>query len=145
MFENLLKLVQENAGEAIIRNPAIPDAQNNAAVKLAGNGIADHLKGLATNGGIEKVIAMFNGGDGKQAEISAIGSNVAGSLMKQFGISNEAAGNIVQNLIPKVMDQFVSKTNDPDDKSFDLQDIIGSISGGTSGAGGMMDVFKKLF
>lgn len=145
MFENLLKLVQEHAGEAIVNNPAIPNENNNAAIQVAGNGIVDHLQNLASNGGIEKVIGLFNNSENKGQEVNAISNNVAEKLMNQFGIDNGAASSIVQNLIPKVMDQFVNKTNDANDKSFDLQDIIGSLTGGNQGEGGLMDKLKGMF
>ena len=44
MFDQLLKLVKENAGEAIINNPAIPNQQNDAAINTAATGIMDQLK-----------------------------------------------------------------------------------------------------
>lgn len=142
MFDNLLKLIQENAGEAIISNPAIPNERNDEAMQVAGNGIVDHLKGLANSGGMEKVISMFKQ-DNKGTEVNAISNNVAESLMKQFGIDSSQAGGIVGKLIPVVMDQFVSKTNDKDDSSFDLGDIVSSLGGNQTG--GMMDKLKGLF
>jgi hypothetical protein len=40
----------------------------------------------------------------------------------------------------------VSKTNDPKDSSFDLEGIIGSLSGGKSGGiGGLLGGLKGLF
>lgn len=145
MLDNLIKLIQENAGDAIINNPAIPNEKNNEAVELAGNGIVSQLQNLAGNGGLQNVIQMFNGGDGKQEQVAAISNNVAGDLMKKLGLDSSQAGSIVQSLIPKVMDQFISKTNDANDNSFDLQDIIGSLNGGNSSSGGLMDKLKGLF
>lgn len=144
MFDNLLKLVQEHAGEAIVNNPAIPNENNNAAIQVASNGIVNHLQNLASNGGIEKVIGLFNNSESKGQEVNAISNNVTEKLMKQFGIDNAAASSIVQNLIPKVMDQFVNKTNDANDNSFDLQNIISSLTGGNQ-AGGLIDKLKGMF
>ena len=39
MFDNLLQLIKENAGESIINNPAIPNEKNDAAIQVAGEGI----------------------------------------------------------------------------------------------------------
>jgi len=44
MFENLLNLVKEHAGSAIVDNPAIPNQHNDAAIKEATTGIMDQLK-----------------------------------------------------------------------------------------------------
>ncbi len=142
MLDNLLKLIQENAGEAIISNPAIPNERNDEAVKAAGSGIMEHLQGLAGSGGMEKVISLFNQNN-NSGEVNAISNNVADTLMKQFGLDSSQAGGIVSKLIPVVMDQFVSKTNDKDDNSFDLGDIVSTLGGGQ--AGGIMDKLKGLF
>lgn len=147
MFDQLLQLVKENAGEAIINNPAIPNEQNEAAVETATGSIMDHLKGLAGGGNLDSVMSLFQG-DGNAASspvVSNISSGVAGDLMKKFGIDQATASNIVQQLIPVVMNKFVSKTNDPNDKSFDIQGIIGSLSGGQKGAGGILNTIKGLF
>ena len=73
-----------------------------------------------------------------------ISENVAKSLAGKFGISHEQASGIVQSLIPKVMGALVTKTNDPNDKSFDLKDIIGSLSGG-KGVDDLLGGLKKMF
>jgi hypothetical protein len=145
MFENLLKLVQENAGDAIINNPSIPNEHNHAAIQTASSGIFDHLKNMASNGGLENVVSMFNSGKVDTNALSGLSNNVAGNLMEKFGINGEQAGSIVQNLIPKVMGQLVNKTNDPQDNSFDLQGIIGAIGGAEGGLGGVMNNLKGLF
>jgi uncharacterized protein YidB (DUF937 family) len=139
MFENLLNLVKENAGDAIINNTAIPNEHNDAAIETTTNGIIDGLKNQLGNGGLEGLTSMFQNG-GNQNMIGNISQNVAGSLMQKFGIENAAAQSIVSSLIPVVMNKFVNKTNDPNDSSFDLQGIIGSLAGGgnTAGIGGML-------
>jgi hypothetical protein len=138
MFENLLNLVKEHAGDAIINNAAIPNEHNDAAIETTTNGIMEGLKNQLGNGGIDGLTAMFQGGN-QSGMVQNISQNVAGSLMQKFGIENQAAQSIVQSLIPVVMNKFVNKTNDPNDSSFDLQGIIGSLAGGNNaGIGGML-------
>ena len=124
MFDNLLQLIKENAGESIINNPAIPNEKNDAAIQVAGEGIMNQLKGVPM--------------------VGQISNNVAQSLMSKFGIDAGQAQNIVNNLVPGVMSKFVQKTNDPNDNSFDIQGILSSLSG-TSGGAGILDSVKKLF
>jgi hypothetical protein len=138
MFENLLNLVKEHAGDAIINNAAIPNEHNDAAIETTTNGIMEGLKNQLGNGGIEGLTSMFQGGN-QSGMVQNISQNVAGSLMQKFGIENQAAQSIVQSLIPVVMNKFVNKTNDPNDSSFDIQGIMGSLAGGnTAGIGGML-------
>jgi len=144
MFENLINLVKEHAGDAIINNPAIPNEKNDAAIGATSEGIMDHLKNLGANGGIGAITDLFKGGNiAQNPEISNIAGSVAGKLASNFGISADQAEGIAKNLIPQVMEKFVNKTNDPNDSSFDLQDVMGKLSGGN--LGGLMDKVKGLF
>ena len=155
MFDNLLQLIKENAGESIINNPAIPNEKNDAAIQVAGEGIMNQLKGVLAGGGMQNLMEMFQGGnttsnpmvgqiEAEELKPSSFCNNVAQSLMSKFGIDAGQAQNIVNNLVPGVMSKFVQKTNDPNDNSFDIQGILSSLSG-TSGGAGILDSVKKLF
>ncbi|MCC6817978.1 MAG: hypothetical protein IT245_03685 [Bacteroidia bacterium] len=146
MFENLLKLVQENAGDAIINNPSVPNERNDEAVGLASEGIMDHLKQLGSGGGLNSIMDMFKGGNvSSNPEIANIAGGVAGKLMDKLGLDASQAQGIVSKLVPQVMEKFVNKTNDPNDNSFDLQDIISSVSGNGGGIGDILGKVKGLF
>jgi hypothetical protein len=54
-----------------------------------------------------------------------------------------AAGSIVHQLVPVVMSKLVTKTNDPNDNSFNMDGILSSISGGDMG--GILNSVKGLF
>lgn len=159
MFENLLNLVRENAGDAIINNPAIPNERNEEAISTASSSIVDGLKNAISNGNISDVMNMFSSGN---AASSPLAQNIHGgfveNLMHQFGLNSTQAGSIATSLLPNILNKFVHKTNDPNDNSFDLQNILQHIggggldiqnilskfSGGNSG-GGLMDAVKGFF
>ena len=144
MFEQLLSLVKENAGDAIVNNPAIPNEHNDAAINTAATGIMDHLKTAMSSGGVDGITNLFKGGNvAGNPMVGNISNGVAQNLMSKFGIDSNQAGGIVQSLIPVVMSKFVNKTNDPNDKSFDMQGIIGSLTSG--GAGGLLGGIKNVF
>ncbi|MEO6583969.1 MAG: hypothetical protein ABIO05_06575 [Ferruginibacter sp.] len=163
MFENLLNLVKENAGDAIINNPAIPNERNDEAISCASNSIVDGLKGAISSGNISDVLSMFIGGN---AANSPIAHNIQGgfiqNLMDKFGLDGNQASGIANNLMPSILNKFVHKTNDPNDNSFHLQDIIQNLTGGKGGLDiqniisqfqgnangegtGLMDTVKGLF
>lgn len=145
MFDNLLNLVKEHAGEAIINNPAIPNDRNDEALATTSKGILDSLKNQVGSGGLDQITNLFSGG-GNLANNDAVKGatdNVAQELMKKFGLDSGAASNIVSSLIPTVMNQLVNKTNDPNDNSFDLGDIIKTVGGGN--AGGIGGMISNLF
>lgn len=148
MLDQLLQLVKENADEAIVKNPAIPNENNDAAIETAAGSIFDNLKGLAGGGNLDSIMNLFQGGGdvASNAAVSNISSGVAGDLMKKFGLDKGAAAGIVQQLIPTVMNNLVKKTNDPNDSSIDIQGILGALTGGQSkSGGGILNTIKNLF
>lgn len=167
MLDNLFNLVKSFSGDAIINNPAIPNEHNDAAVQVASSSIFDTLKNAASNGNLNDIVSMFNGG-GNNASSSALASvmhsDMVQNLMHKFGLDQGAANNIASNVLPNAISSFVNKTNDPNDSSFNIQDIISKISGGNGGfdvgnlvsqftgsgnnsqaGGGIMDSLKGLF
>ena len=87
MFDQLLKLVQENSGEAIVKNPAIPNERNNEAIETAAGSIFNNLKNQAGSGGLDSILDIFKGGGQASANpmVNNLSSGVAGDLMKKFG------------------------------------------------------------
>lgn len=143
MLENLIKLVQENAGEAIVNNNVIPNEKNNEAISSTANSIFDTLKSQVDSGNTSGLMDMFTNGNSTNNNITnAVSGNVITDLMKKFGLDNSQASGIAGSLIPKVMGSFVSKTNDPNDKSFDLQDIMKNLSGSGNVLSGLTSLFK---
>ena len=144
MFDNLLNLVKEHAGDAIINNPAIPNEKNDEAIHTTTTSIVDTLKNQLGSGNLSSIMDMFNGSNVLGAVGSTVQSNAVSDLMKKFGIDSAQANGIAGKIIPAVMEKFVKKTNDPNDNSFDLSDIINSL-GGNSTSGGVGGMLKGLF
>jgi len=140
MFDNLLDLIKQNAGNAIINNPAIPNEHNDAAVSLAGTSIMDGLKNMLSNGNAQDVIGLFNHQGGDIANTPAaqqISGGFVKNLMNKFGLQEGAASGIAASLIPMVLQKLVHKTNDPNDGSFDITSMLGNmLGGGNAGAAG---------
>lgn len=144
MLDNLIQLVKEHAGDAIINNPVIPNERNDEAIQTTSDGILDGLRQQAGSGGLDQITSLFAGGNvTSNSAFNGIAENVSQQLMGKFGLDKGAAGNIVSSLLPVVMDKFVSKTNDPNDASFDLGDIMKNI--GASDGGGIGGMLNNLF
>ena len=141
MIDQLIKLVQANAGDAIVNNQAIPNQQNDAAIETVARQIMGGLQQRAAQGDVSQVTSLFNGADlsamGGNSMVGSLISNVAGEFAGRFGVSPQIAQSIASGLIPTVMNQFVNKTNDPNDKDFDLQDMLKGFTGGGGGGGGL--------
>ena len=141
MLENLQNLVREYAGDAIFNNPAIPNDKNEEVVADASGSIVNGLKSAVAGGNIDEIHNLFKNGS-EAAASSQVAQNIQGgfaqNLMQKFGLDPQKAGGIAASLIPMVLQKFVHKTNDPNDKSFDLSGILSSLTGG-AGLGSMLN------
>jgi hypothetical protein len=144
MLENLLDLIKQHAGNAIVNNPAIPNEHNDAAIAVAGTSITDTLKDMLAKGNTQDVVNLFNHQGGDIANTPAaqqISGNFIQNLTNKFGLGQGAASGIAASIIPIVLQKLVHKTNDPNDNSFNIQSILASLMGGAqqtgAGAGGL--------
>lgn len=138
MLDNLFDLVKQYAGDAIVNNPAVPNEKNDAVIAETSSSIAGGLQGLLSQGGgLKNILNMFGGQDNGEAGNNVtqhLSGGLIQNLMDKFGLDQQAAGGVASSIIPSVLSNLVKKTNDPSDKSFDIQGLFNSFSGGkTSG------------
>lgn len=143
MLENLFKLVKENGFESVINNTAVPNEQNDAVLASATHSVASELQGVLAGGGLQNILSLFGGntGTGNSLLSNPIVSNIISSftnkLTNNHGIAGDQASGIANSLIPSVISNLISKTNNPNDSSFNINSIIGSLTGaGAAQAGG---------
>lgn len=148
MIENLNNLVKENANETVINNTAIPNEKNEEVVQEASASIEDSLKNSLAGGNVKEVANLFNGNE-ENINTSPVTKQATGNFMdrlqKRFGLNFQEAANVANNLIPNVFKKLVNKTNDPNDKSFNIQNIFNEASGGKTigmNVQAMMNKFK---
>lgn len=144
MFETLMQLVKDHAGDAIINNPAIPNEKNDEAIQHASHSIVNSLQGELASGNAKDIIGLLTGKSeiGQNPAVAKISGNVANGLMEKFGLNASQATGMVTSLLPGVLGSLVKKTNDPNDKSVDLGSIFSSLTGGKTGGidfGKMLD------
>ena len=147
MLENLINLVKQHAGDAVINNPAVPNEQNDAVVSEASNSIISGLQNAVSGGNVKDVLSLFSGN--QPVTSNGLTQNIQGNfiqnLVGKFGLDQSQAGGIASSLIPMVLQNLVHKTNDPNDGSFNIQNIFNSLSGGGSSGlniEGLMNKFK---
>ncbi len=160
MLENLINLVKENAGDAIINNPAVPNEQNDAVIAAAGQSVQGSMQNMILQGKLQDLLSLFHNGVGNASSNSSvqnISTDLIHNLTEKFGFNQATSSGIASNLIPGLLQKLVSKTNDPSDNSFSLEGIIGHLTSGgglsnllggltsNSSAEGIMDKVKGLF
>jgi len=137
MLDQLVKLVEQNAGDSIIKNQAIPNQFNNAAIQEVAGSIFNTLQSQVAKGNLQQVASMFQGGGGQSnlvnnPMVKQMITSVAANFASKFGVSPAQAQSIVSGLLPTVMNQFINKTNDPKDNSFDLTSMMKTMSGNSN-------------
>lgn len=160
MLENLINLVRENAGDAIINNPEVPNEKNEEVIAAAGSSLQGSMQKMIMQGKLQDLLSLFHNGVGNSTSTTSvqnISTDLIHNLTEKFGFNQSTSTGIANSLIPGLLQRLVSKTNDPADNSFNLQGIIGHLTSGagldnllggvtdSKSTGGIMDKVKELF
>ncbi len=135
MLENLMNLIREQAGDSVINNPDIPNEQNEAVMQAAGSSILGGLQGLLSQGNVKDVLGLFSDPGAvtnSHPAVQQMSGGLLDQLTGQLGLNRQQAGGIVSSLLPAILTQLVSRTNNPSDNGFDIQGIFNQLSGGRS-------------
>ena len=145
MFEQLTQLVQQFGNDAVVKNDAVPNEQNEAVMQEASNSIVDGLKNMAAEGNISDLSSLFQGNNASDTSnpvVQKLTEQLTGNLGEKFGLSSDAASGVAGSLIPKVLGSLVGNAKDPNHKGFEVADIVNAISGGNGNASLMEAVSK---
>lgn len=140
MLENLFNLTKETGSDFMNSNNGLDNQHSEESMKMASSTIVDVLQQQLSGGNAQNVMSLLSGNSSIQGNsiVQTIIQTFSGNLMQKFGIGSSEAGNIASSLIPMVLNKFISKTNDPNDSSFDLQGIATSLlSSGGGNTGGL--------
>src|SRR5690606_26430499 len=89
---------------------------------------------------IQGLMSIFNNADisslAKNPVVGQLIAKVTDSLAGKFGIAPQSARQISEGILPRVLGQFASKAKDPNDKDFDLQDIVKNLTGNSNASAG---------
>ncbi len=144
MLEQLTQLVQQYGNDAVVKNSAIPNEQNEAVMGEASSSILSGLQKIASEGGIEQLAGLFQGNaaqDSSNPVVQQLTQQLSGSLGEKFGINSADASGVAGSLIPQILGSLVGKAKDPND-SFQISDLVSAISGGAAN-GGLMEAVSK--
>jgi hypothetical protein len=145
MFEQLTQLVQQYGQDAVVKNNAIPNEQNQEVLNETSSTLMSSLQKIASEGGIEQLAGLFQGNNAQDASnpvVQQITQQLTGSLGEKFGISSSDAAGVAGNIIPKLLSGLVNKANDPND-NFQISDLVGAITGGGGQTSEVMDAISK--
>jgi hypothetical protein len=129
MFEKLFLLVKNNAGTAVISNPAVPEKYHDAVINDASSTIIEVLKGQMENGKLKDLVNYFQfSGVYNNPLISGAVKKFANKLNNFYNIDSVEAMRIANELIPPVMQEII-KESKSDNKEFSLGALLAKLSG----------------
>lgn len=146
MLDQIAQLVKEFGKETVVENQAIPNEENNAILAEATKTVSSGLQNILAGGGLQNILEMFTGGGNNGQQNS--GGGIAGllknpivsmmighfisKLTTKFNMAPAQASSVANNIIPNVLESLVSRTTSqaPENDAFDLNDLIGSLTGG---------------
>lgn len=132
MLETLMNLVQQQSGQAVINNPAIPNSQNESVMQTVAGSIMSGLGQQAQGGGLRNLLGMVvnGGGNVQQSPVTqGVQQHVEQSLMEKLGISPQVAMSVAGAVVPMVLSKLMNKAADPNDSSVDGNSILGAATG----------------
>lgn len=134
MLEQLNQLVQEFGQDAVVKNEAIPNEQNEAVLKETSSSIFSSLQKIATEADLSQIAGLLQGKDINKNDptIQKITNEVSNSLTQKLGINSTTAISTATSMIPKVLSSLINKANDPKDKSISLSGLLDALTGGDS-------------
>jgi len=134
MFEQLSQLVEQYGNDTVVKNNAIPNELNQAVLSETSNSIFASLQKMASQGDLSQFVGILQGTNinNTNPAVIEITANVSNSLAEKFGLSTADATGAASNMVPQILESLVGKAKDPKDSSFNISDIISSLTGGDS-------------
>lgn len=138
MIEQLFQLVQQESQVEIVENDAIPNEYNQEAMSIATQSVVNGLQQSISNNGLGDVMQMLGGV--KEANmtnpiVNGISNDFVENIVSKLGINKATAMSIASSLIPMLLSKLGSQTRDPQNSNFNINDIIGKLTGLNAGAG----------
>jgi hypothetical protein len=130
MFEKLFLLVKNNAGTAVMNNPAIPEKYRDAVLNDASSSIIEVLQKQTEGNKLKDFINYFQfAGVFNNPIITSAVKRFANKLNNFYGIESAEALSIANALIIPVMQEMIKESKSGETKDFALGTIISKLTG----------------
>jgi hypothetical protein len=133
MFEQMLGLVKDEVAKKVGGISGIPAGKQSAVVETTASSLMSGLGKFASPAALSSLL----GGGGGASAAGGLSSGVVSALTSKVGLNPSVAQNVAGTVIPAVMSIFKKHVDDPAKPGFNLQSMIGGLTGGgSSGSGG---------
>ena len=144
MFDQLFQLIKDHTSDALSSNPDITSDQKDIASQEATSSILETLKEKVSQGDLSGITSFFNAETSSGSPIAGAAiENLTGRLSEKLGISTEQAQSVAETLMPGILEKFVAKANDPNDSTFNLENMVSQFTGSSLNLGGILGTLGK--
>lgn len=145
MLDKIIDLIRNNADDAVVRNPSVPNEKNEEVIRQGSNSIIETLKNALASGRLNDVLGYFKTGNAGNSQIvNEATDNYSRDLQTRVGLNEREARDVATKVIPPAMGQLANRTNDPSDNSFNIQDIFNQLSGGKTGGLNIQNLLSRF-
>lgn len=157
MLEQIAQLVKQFGQQSVVDNPEVPTDLNNQVMAEATNTITGGLQNILSGGGLQGLLGLFGtnqnqsrGGILSNPIVAMMVGHLANKLVQKMGLNPGLANSISNNIIPNVLNSLTQRTvsNAPQDDGFDLNDLVGALTGGSgqqaSGGLDLQDLLRQF-
>ena len=143
MLEQLQSLAGEIIPQAMPQMAQQEGISESAVSQVASQSLFSGMQDILQQGGPSALKNLFQGaaqGDTSNPQMQQMTNHFSGNLTNQLGISSGMAQTIAMAVIPMLLSHFFNRTKDPNNSSFNITNILGSLMGGgmAGGLGGML-------
>ena len=146
MLDELMKMAQEFAPQVLNNHQEVDTTQQGAIAQEASTSLFTGMQDLLKNGGPGALKGLMQGAQAQDAnnpQVQQVSQHFQNNLTQKMGISSGVAKTIGMALIPMLLSKLFSRTKDPNDSGFNIQDMLGSLMGGGA-AGGLSGMLGGL-
>ncbi|MEZ5016265.1 MAG: DUF937 domain-containing protein [Flavipsychrobacter sp.] len=146
MFDELMQIVQQASQKDVVENNNIPNEYNDAVMNEAGASIMGSLQNMLASGQTKDVVSLLkNENTNDSPAMGVISNNFIDSITEKLGIDKGVASNIAASILPQIINSFLNKAQDPNDKSFDMSNIINALNNnGSNNTNSVSDLISSV-
>lgn len=150
MLEKIMDLVKGQVMDTVNGMSGIPEEKKTQTVETTATSLLSGLKQYATADNLSSLASLFGGGKsmgGSSAMTGGLEKTVVSALTSKVGLNASVAQTIASTVIPAVMSLFKKKVNDDNEPGFNLETLLGTLTGKgstSSSGGGIMDMIGGM-
>ena len=144
MIDQLQQIIQQITEKEVSGNANVKNELAGNVAQETGSSLMEGLKSAISNGNMTEIMGMMNNTDVNSLTSNPVVKNIiemlTSKLTKNVGIDASASSGLAGSIIPQLLSMVLGGKG-----NFNITDLIGSLTGGSSAGGGsILDSLGKM-